>query len=247
VHIRAFVAGSGDIRRIPQIVSEVFTEKKLPLPSVSVILIGGLRLENAQVVLEAVSLAKKDVNPGGLEFVAGEPSTASDPAVSPQPLLEKTLAQLASRVNPAAVVQVSCFVSTMTSPAELTAAVSVRFPSAAVDLVQTQRAPWQALANCEVVVRGGKATAAKLAFTGTRVAFGRQEKDATLAFQRLDRDLNDVLAPAANIVFSNVYTLSPQAGAMVKKIRPAAATLPVEGLASIEAGFAVDAIAVVSP
>ena len=42
IHIRAFVAGSGDLRRVPQIVSEVFTEKKLPLPSVSVVQAGGL-------------------------------------------------------------------------------------------------------------------------------------------------------------------------------------------------------------
>src|SRR4051812_2085302 len=37
VHVRAFVAGSGDLRRIPQIVSEVLREKKMDLPSVSVI------------------------------------------------------------------------------------------------------------------------------------------------------------------------------------------------------------------
>src|SRR5271168_2061899 len=55
IHIRAFVGGSGDVRRIPQIESEVFTEKKMPLPSVSVIQAGGLPLENAQVVIEAVS------------------------------------------------------------------------------------------------------------------------------------------------------------------------------------------------
>src|SRR5580693_4220434 len=57
IHIRAFVAGSGDLRRVPQIVSEVFREKKLPLPSVSVVQAGGLPLENAQVVIEAVSQA----------------------------------------------------------------------------------------------------------------------------------------------------------------------------------------------
>src|ERR1700683_3159654 len=68
VHIRAFVAGSGDLRRVPQIVSEVFTEKKLPLPSVSVVQAGGLPLENAQVVIEAVSETKKPVNPAGLSF-----------------------------------------------------------------------------------------------------------------------------------------------------------------------------------
>src|SRR5580700_8129859 len=68
VHIRAFVAGSGDLRRVPQIVSEVLAEKKMPLPSVSVVQAGGLPLEGAQVVLEAVSQAKRDVNPGGLTF-----------------------------------------------------------------------------------------------------------------------------------------------------------------------------------
>ena len=45
IHLRAFVAGSGDLRRVPQIVSEVFTAKKMPLPSVSVVLAGGLPLE----------------------------------------------------------------------------------------------------------------------------------------------------------------------------------------------------------
>src|SRR6266700_5781033 len=29
IHIRAFVAGSGDLRRVPRIVSEVLTEKKM--------------------------------------------------------------------------------------------------------------------------------------------------------------------------------------------------------------------------
>ena len=42
VHIRAFVAGSGDLRRVAQIVSDVFGDKKMPLPSVSVVQVGGL-------------------------------------------------------------------------------------------------------------------------------------------------------------------------------------------------------------
>src|SRR5690349_6138279 len=44
VRVRAFVAGSGDLRRVPQIVSEVFTEHKLALPVVSVVQAGGLPL-----------------------------------------------------------------------------------------------------------------------------------------------------------------------------------------------------------
>src|ERR1700691_1424996 len=37
VHIRAFSAGNGDVRRIPQIVSDVLGPKHVPLPSVSVL------------------------------------------------------------------------------------------------------------------------------------------------------------------------------------------------------------------
>jgi len=119
VHIRAFVAGSGDVRRVPQIVSEVLAEKKMPLPSVSVVLAGGLPLDNAQVVLEAISNGRRDANPSGLEFIAGEEATADDPLASPQPLLEKAVSQLAAKVNGASVVQVSCFVGTMNNPAYL--------------------------------------------------------------------------------------------------------------------------------
>ncbi len=246
VHIRAFVAGSGDVRRVPQIVSEVLTEKKLPLPSVSVVLGGSLPLDNAQVVLEAISNGRRDANPSGLEFVAGEEATADDPLAPPQPLLEKAVSQLAAKVNAAAVVQVSCFVSTMNNPTQLTSTIQSRFPGAAVDLVQTRRAPLHALASCEAVVRGGKIKAERLAFTGTRVSSGSAEKDATLAFQRLDRDLTEAGAPPANIFFTNIYALSDQAAAVSRKRRTPDATILVEGLAAMDAGFAVDAVATVN-
>ena len=51
--IRAFVAGSGDLRRVRDLVSETYTERKQPLPALSLIQAGGLPLEGAQVVLEA--------------------------------------------------------------------------------------------------------------------------------------------------------------------------------------------------
>jgi enamine deaminase RidA (YjgF/YER057c/UK114 family) len=240
VHIRAFVAGSGDIRRVPQIVSEVFTEKKLPLPSVSVVLAGGLPLDNAQVVLESISVAKHEVNGGGLAFVAGEPERDADPGAATRPLLDRALAKLDVQEP----LLVTCFVSAMTDPG----AIAGRFPSAAIDLVQTQRAPYAALAQCEAVTRGSQVTAARLAFTGTQVAFGAQQKDATLAFQRLDRELSGVGADVSGIVMTNVYPLSRQIAEMVRKLRPAAAPMafiPFEGLASIDAGFAVDSVAAV--
>lgn len=233
VHIRAFVAGSGDLRRVPQIVSEVFTEKKMPLPSVSVVQAGGLPLENAQVVIEAVSTGKKETNPDGLMFV--EAQTAAS--------LEKSLDQLASRLGGAPALRVSCFVSAMSAPAAITA----RFPAAAVDLVQTQREPARSEASCEAVARGGNIRAAKLAFTGTRVAFGADEKAAALAFQRLDRDLSDAGIEPAGIVAANIYPLSVRIGELARKVRPTPGSVtivPFEGIASVDGSFAIDAVAV---
>lgn len=249
IHLRAFVAGSGDVRRVPQIVAEIFAEKKMQMPSVSVVRAGGLPLDNAQVVFEAVSLARRDVNAPGLDFVVGPAVTAPDPVSPPRPLLARALEQLATRLNGEMVLAVSCFVSTMGDGAELSATVASRFPAAATNVVQTQRGPWQASAFCEAVARGTRVTALRLAFTGTRVAFGPEEKDAALAFQRLDRDLNEAAAPPANIVFTHFYPLSTAIAERASALRRAAAPvviLLVEGLASVDAGFAVDAVAAVT-
>ena len=70
LQIRAFVAGSGDLRRVRDLVSETFTDKHLPLPALSLIQAGGLPLEGAQVVLEAIAAGKKEINPHGLVFLS---------------------------------------------------------------------------------------------------------------------------------------------------------------------------------
>jgi enamine deaminase RidA (YjgF/YER057c/UK114 family) len=238
VHIRAFVAGSGDVRRVPQIVSEVFTEKKLPLPSVSVVLAGGLPLDNAQVVLESISMSKRDVN-SGLSFVAGDTETDADPSSPMRPLLERSLVQLASKVNGPDALSVSCFVSSMSDAAALESAISSRFPAAAVDLVQTQRAPYSASAECEAVARGSQVTVPKLAFTGTRINF-----------PRLDRDLTEAGTDPSAIVMTHVYPLSGSAAASVRKARASGAPMTVvafEGVASMDATFAADAVAALRP
>ncbi|HXJ38017.1 MAG TPA: hypothetical protein VNH18_01995 [Bryobacteraceae bacterium] len=249
VHVRAFVAGNGDVRRVPQIISDVMSEKHLQLPSVSVVRVGGLTLENAQVVLETVSVARKDVNPAGLDFVDSGTNTAAEPATNPRPLLDQALEQLLGKSPAAETLAVTCFVSTMTDPAGLVGAVTSRYSGAAVNVVMTQRGPFQAFASCQAVRRGTRVTAARLAFTGTRVAFGQQEKDATLAFQRLDRDLTEAGSTPASVVFTNIYPLSGSMAQLAGKLRASSgpvAMIPSEGVAAIEAGFAVDAIATVA-
>src|SRR6185312_4365752 len=74
VKLRAFVAGSGDLRRVKDIVAEDLTDKKQTLPAVSTIQVGALPMPGAQVVIEAVSSDKKVVNPSGIAFV---PAVAS--------------------------------------------------------------------------------------------------------------------------------------------------------------------------
>jgi enamine deaminase RidA (YjgF/YER057c/UK114 family) len=124
----------------------------------------------------------------------------------------------------------------------MTAAMAAKFPGAAASLVQAQRAPYQSYGMCQAVVRGGGSKAATLAFSGTRVASA--ENQAAITLQRLDRDLTEAGATADSVVFTNLYTLSPQAGEAARKLRSGAvAVVPVESVASVQAAFAVDSVA----
>lgn len=235
VHIRAFVGGSGDLRRVPQIVSEIMTEKKLPLPSVSLVQAGALGLEGAQVALEAVSLAKKDVNPDGLGFVAATPDAMAASATASAPA--------------ASVLQISCFVGVNTGLAPIAATLAAKFPSAAVNVVQALRGPVGSESTCEAVTRGGTIKSEKLAFSGTRIAIGADQKAAATAFQRLDKDLADAGAGQGSAVATHIYAVTARIGEMAKAARGAqggaVVMVPFEGVASVDAAFAVDAVSAV--
>src|ERR1041384_4949797 len=60
--IRAFVAGSGDLRRVRDLVSESFSERHQPLPTLSLIQSGGLPMEGAQVVFEYIGASRKELH-----------------------------------------------------------------------------------------------------------------------------------------------------------------------------------------
>ncbi len=93
--IRVFVAGTGDLRHVRDLVSEFFAGHKQPLPTIALIKVGALPLEGAQVEFEAIAEAKKDVNPSGVAFVSPTVATAEDPLGPVQPLIQKSLAGLA--------------------------------------------------------------------------------------------------------------------------------------------------------
>jgi enamine deaminase RidA (YjgF/YER057c/UK114 family) len=285
VKLRAFVAGSGDMRRVQAIVSETFTERHVSLPALSVVQVGGLPLEGAQVVIEATSVGKKDVNPNGLAFIAGQQASSPNPLDPVYPLAEKALAGLRTAVKGAGseagdVLRGTCFLSSLDGFAQVRQMVESEYKGAAWAFMQLQRAPANAVVECEAVARSrvkiegpvqflnpdglpksanysqiALVSAARVAITGTQVAFGSQDSDVRLAFGRLEKELAGVGASVKEVAWSSIYPLSNAMAEDVRKIRfeyydaarpPACTLLPFEGLPSLDASFAVDAIAVAS-
>ena len=117
VKIRAFVAGSGDMRRVPMLVSDMFTDKKMALPAVSVIQVGSLPLDGAQVVLESTAVDKKVANPNGIAFVAG-----FKPGVSAG--------------EPRAI---TCFMNSLDKAGDLRTQLLTAYPRVALNFVQLRR------------------------------------------------------------------------------------------------------------
>jgi Putative translation initiation inhibitor, yjgF family len=278
VKLRAFVAGSGDLRRVPAIVSETFTEKHLPLPAVSVIQVGALPLEGAQVVIESIAVAKKEMNPLGLMFVSGQAGSAEAPTLKVAPLAEKAVAGLKTAMQGAAALRVTCFCSSLEDHAAVRGVVEPAFPHAALTLVQLQRSPLRGVVECEAVARLARKIGAPLQFenppgltaspnysqvalvsaprlvlSGTQVSYGYQDSDARLAFQRLTRALDQGGSSVRDIAMAHFYPLSSSIAEQIRRIRfeffdksrpPAATMQPFEGLAAMDAGFAIDVVAV---
>jgi enamine deaminase RidA (YjgF/YER057c/UK114 family) len=281
--IRAFVAGSGDARRVRDLVSEVFTERKQALPVLSLVQTGGLPLEGAQVVLEGTAEGRKEMSRYGLALISAQSAWSENPLDPVGPLAVKSLGALREAVKaagsePADVARVTCFFSSLDGLDATRKLVGVEFPGAVADFVQTERAPPRALAACEAVARlrrevgaplavlnpeglpreAGQSQvalvgASKVVLTGSQVSFGFAEKDARLAFERLEKSLEQAGASTRGVAFADCYALSSGIAEQVRKVRgeffdasrpPAGSLEPVEGLPSMDAGFAVDVVAV---
>jgi enamine deaminase RidA (YjgF/YER057c/UK114 family) len=283
VAIRAFVAGSGDARRVRELVSEVFTSRKQPLPVLSLVHAGGLPLEGAQVVLESVSVAHNQINPDGLAFFSAYPAVSANPPDPVAPLAAQSLAALARAVKsaglaPPDVLRVTCLLSSLEGLAATRKLVEAEYPGAAADYVQTARVPVEARAACEAVGRlradpetplhlvdfeglppvPGQSHAAlvgarQVVITGTQASFGYTEPDARLAFERLAKVIEQAGAASRDVAFARYYSLAPVIAAQIRKLGPQflggspppAGTVAVfEGLPALDAGFAVDVVAV---
>lgn len=246
IKIRAFVAGTGDLRRVQSIVSEVFSERKMTLPVLSVVQVGALPLEGAQVQLEAVVQERREVNPMGLAFISGQDSTGVEPvAILVRQSGERLRRALeAAGAGPAEMLRVSCFVTSLEGVSAMRDSMAEMFPKAQLTIVQTQRLAERRVAECEGTARLRKAPAAevvfinpeglpvsknysqialvsapRLIFAGDQLAFRYREEDARLAFQRLEKTMQAAGGSLRRVVMLNTYPLSPQLADLVRKVR----------------------------
>jgi enamine deaminase RidA (YjgF/YER057c/UK114 family) len=272
VKLRAFVAGSGDLRRVGELVAETFSEKHLPLPVLSVVQVGALPMEGAQVVLESIEVDKRVVNPHGVAFLAGQ----NAPSVA-QSLARLTTALSAGGMHSEDALRVTCFVSSLDEQRDAHQLMMAAFPGAVLNYLQMQREPVMPAAECEAVARLRTSIAQpvsflnppdldkspnysqlalvkspKLVITGTQLAFGSQEADIKLAFERLQRVLSSSNARFDQVVMSHTYVTSSAIIPRVRTVRanyysnttpPASTLLSFQGLPSLDAAFGVDVIA----
>jgi enamine deaminase RidA (YjgF/YER057c/UK114 family) len=232
VKLRAFVAGRGDARRVSAIVSEQFFEWKLPLPALTILQVGALPVEGAQVQIEAIAEERKPMNFNGVAWLAAKqiakPLAESGEVNAVQPLLEESLSALSGDV-----LAVTCFVSNIDGAANLERAMAAKFPTAARTLLQAQRATGSGLARCEGVARRSTGNPDRLVLTGSLIGFGGEAKDTDLLQARIAKLLE---AQNATLLERKGYGVSRSLESLLGSITV------VEGVGSNEATCALEAI-----
>jgi enamine deaminase RidA (YjgF/YER057c/UK114 family) len=134
VKLRVFVAGSGDLRRISDIVGAAFQEKHQALPALSVAQVGALPMDGAQVVVEAAEVDRKETNPNGVAFLVGQTGATATEAIDK---LKSVLTGAGMQSDD--VLSATCFVSSLDEQRDTHQAMAATFPTAALDYVQMQR------------------------------------------------------------------------------------------------------------
>jgi enamine deaminase RidA (YjgF/YER057c/UK114 family) len=256
VKLRAFVAGSGDLRRVGEIAGEMFLEKHLALPALTVAQVGALPLEGAQIVMEATEQDRKIVNPSGVAFLAAQPAPSVAESLAK---LKSILAAAGIQLSDALIV--TCFVSSFDDQRDTQPLMAASFPGAVLDYVQMQRSPVTPAASCEATARMTKPAASspqlaaipgpEIVITGTQLAFGNQDSDLKLSFDRLEKALEAKNARFDRVVLSHLYVTSSALTSRVLALQSARSggvrtVLPVEALPSLDAPFGLDVVAVPS-
>jgi enamine deaminase RidA (YjgF/YER057c/UK114 family) len=271
--LRAFVAGSGDTRRVRILVAETFTARRLPLPVLTVVQAGALPGRGVQIVMEATGVSRQAENPQGIAFLHAQASDATGLPPRVTPLVKKALSDLkadlaASGMDGKDVLRAACFLSSLEDYTEARRAVSTEFPRAVLNFVQPLRAPLHGLAQCEIVARirgtapeapaaGGFSRVAmvrsrRVVLSGAQIAFGSREEDARLAYRRLGKVLEENGSSLRQAAWLSIYALSAPVGEQARHTGseflnedkpPAGARLVCEDLPALDASFAIDVVA----
>ncbi len=257
VKLRAFVAGAGDARRVQAEVADIFSDRKLPLPVLSVLQVGALGDYAAKVVIEAVVSTHKTVNPNGLAFVAGQTGASLNEAME---RLERSIRT--ARIQPGQVLRTTCFTSSIDSFEAVRDKLQALFPKTSINIVQAVRDPPNDASMCEAVgaitepspqapvvwlsvERTTLVSAPQLIFTGLQLTFGSFLDDAHEAFLRLQRAAT-ALQPVEVPVQVNAFTLNSYASSALRKTTSYPATTfsieMVEGMPAIDATAGIEAV-----
>jgi enamine deaminase RidA (YjgF/YER057c/UK114 family) len=273
VGLRAFVAGSGDTRRVRSVVAEMFTARRLPMPVLTVVQAGALPGTGVQIVIEATGVSRQAENPQGIAFLHAQASDSTGLPSRAIPLVKKVVSDLktdlaASGLDSKDVLRATCFVTSLEDYTEVRRTVSTEFPKAILNLVQPLRAPPHGLAQCAIVARirgsareapavGGfsrlaTVRARRVLLSGGQIAFGVREEDARLAYRRLGKVLEENGSSLRQTAWLSIYALSEPMGEQARRIGgeflngdqpPAGAILVCEDLPALDASFAVDVVA----
>jgi enamine deaminase RidA (YjgF/YER057c/UK114 family) len=265
IKLRAFVAGAGDSRRVQAIVSDLFTEKKLNLPVISIIQVGALGDDAAQVVIEAVIAEKRVLNPDGLAFLAGQTGPTLDASLG-----KLTQSLSAASLTPSAVLSLTCFSDNLGDYRQHLIQANSLFSKASISLVQSQREPGGYRTTCEAVARSHEGDSppqqisllrparvtvipgrSRLVFTGLQLAFGGYLDDASSALKNLRKFSEAASGNFGQIALLDVYSLSGEATSALRKtaskfdVPGSTITIQqIEGLPSLDAALGMEAIMV---
>jgi enamine deaminase RidA (YjgF/YER057c/UK114 family) len=258
IKVRAFVAGSGDLRRVAAVMGEVFADKRQRVPALSVVQVGALPMVGAQVQLQAVAVDREAVNPHGVAFIPGQSAEVGKAVAA----LNEVLA--GNGLKPDGVRQVTCFLNLADNFETVRANLAAAYPKAASTLVQLRRDSYGDFAECEAVAalvaplpsrvdrKPGQLTAVgpgQVVLTSMQMAFGNSENDLRLALERLGKTLESAGVSYGDTVFASAYVLQGSTRDALKKLwpdfvkRPYTGTvLLFEGLPSLDASMAVDVV-----
>jgi len=179
--------------------------------------------------------------------------------------LKSTLADAGMQASDA--LAVTCFISSIEDQRDTRQAMAASFSSVALNYVQMQRGPVTPAATCEAVARLRSAPAEPVTFrnnsqvalvsstevviTGTQLAFGKQDSDFKLAFDRLGKTLAGAKVRLDHVVMAHLYVTAGGLSNRVLAIQsahiarsPASTLVPFESLPSLDAVFGIDVIAV---